>query len=676
MAGAGVTRPPNVTEPHEPSPRGSRFGGSPLTPSSAKRIAAFGSLVVILFGVLVVRLWFLQVVGARDFEEQAIGNSIRTINIPAPRGRILDRNGVELAGTREAWDIVALPQDLEDADHTLSKQGSETLGRVARAIGVPKVTLRRMLVRGRKKAAYKSVVLKADIDDELRIPLTERISELPGIRIEKTFRRSYPEGATLGHVLGWVGPITENDIDTKRRQGYRNDAIVGRSGLELRYEDFLRGVDGERKVEVDASGQPVPNGRGSERPPKPGNDLQTTIDINVQRAAEEALRERVEFSGSLRDKAGGGVVVMEAETGEIVALASYPQIDPRVYTKGRRKEVLAIRKNPRQPEIIRPLWAYPPASTFKPVTAVAALNAGFLRSDEFLTSPKSVKLFGQTFNNFRNLEQPDMTVTTAIAVSSDTFFYQVGAKLWSRAPRDNRSAGETKLRQWALDFGLGRPTGIDIPGEYAGVVPDREWKAANVPARSDRFYNRWLPGDTINMSIGQGFLAATPLQMARAYAALINERHAVLTPTIGRQVTEAGTGRVLNDVQAGRPETLLPEFNAGVLDPVIQGLENVTNTFEGTGAPVFGGLGGLVAGKTGTAETGKDRDHAWFVGYGPASLDSAAAAGRKYVVAVVIEYSGVGGQIAAPVACRTLAPALGYESKRCGNGTRRTTVAD
>ena len=658
-----MMRPPRMTEAFRPGRPGR--GGNPMNPVTARRIALFGSIVVALFALLVIRLWFLQVVGARGFEARAVGNSVRTINIPAPRGQILDRNGEVLAGSRLAWDIVALPQDLVTGigkESEISAQADKTLRKLARVIGEPERRLRSLMVRGNKKAAYKSVVLKADIEDDLRIALAERIRQYPGIRLQPTFRRDYPFETSLSHVLGYVGQISPDDIDQRRLQGYRNDAIVGGAGLEQRYEEFLRGKDGEQRVEVDGSGEPVGRGTLSKKEARPGLTLQTTIDIRVQQALEAAIAEKVLLKSEA--DAGGGGVVLDVDTGEVIAMASFPNLDPRSFSRGRTKELKAFRRDPRKAYQQRPLLAYPPGSTFKPVTAIAALNAGYFTPDDFLASPKTIKLYTTFFNNFRKIELPDMQFRRAIAMSSDTFFYQVGAKIYKQSGEDPN--GDNKLKYWAGQLGFGRSTGIDIPGERGGDLPDKEWKIRNLGRRKPRNWDKWLPGDTINMSVGQGFLSASPLQMARAYSALLNDGHRLLTPTVGREIRDPKTDEVISDLAMGRKETQLPPFNPRVLETVLGGLYDVTNTSEGTAAAVFSRLGGIVAGKTGTAENGRRRDHSWFVGYAPANV----GATPKYVVAVIIENSGLGTEAAAPVACRALAAAVPYDPNRCGFGSR------
>ena len=480
-----MMRPPRLTEVLRPGR--SRGGGNPLNLDTAKRIALFGSIVVALFAILVIRLWFLQVVGARGFEARAVGNSVRTINIPAPRGQILDRNGEILAGSRQAWDIVALPQDLvvgTDKQSKISDQGARTLHKLARAISEPETRLRALMVRGNKRAAYKSVVLKADIEDDLRIALAERIRQFPGIRLQQTFRRDYPFGASLSHVLGSVGLISEGDLAQKRLQGYRNDAIVGKTGLEQHYEESLRGKDGEQRVEVDGSGQPVGRGTLSRQEPKPGLTLQTTIDIHVQKALEDAIREQVETRSERTG--GGGGVVLNAQTGEVVAMASYPFLDPGVIGRGKAKEIKKLQRDPRQPFFDRALSTYPPGSTFKPITAIAALNAGYFTPDTFLRSPKTVKLFRTFFKNFRNIQLPDMQFRRAIAMSSDTFFYQVAPRSSGNRARPASSPATTSSSTGRRNSGWGAARGSISPVRASAISRTRTGRSATCTSSGRR----------------------------------------------------------------------------------------------------------------------------------------------------------------------------------------------
>ncbi len=671
---------PRITQPE--ASRGRTPGmGHPMNPRTARRIALFGSIALVLLGILTLRLWFLQVIGASDSQAQASANTVRTINIPAPRGEIRDRNGKKLAQSELALDLVALPQDLgvsldpTGKTVTISDTGKRTLTRIANALGENPTRLQNLMINGQKKLRYKSVVLKADIDpnSDLFFALSERLDEFPGLRLERTQRRAYlDDGKYISHVLGWVGQIPAERADSYLRQGYRNDAIVGIQGLESKYEPYLRGTDGERRVEVDVMGEPTQRGILSERPAKPGATIVTSIDYDVQKELAEALREKVETSGI----EGGAGVVMKTDTGEITALVSYPQIPIADLSSGRQTPAVKMmnadkKVNPRPPGRNRALWAYYPASTFKPVTAIAALQAGMITPETYLNSPKEVKLFGTVFRNFRGQEQGSLQLNRAIALSSDTYFYQLGSYLIERTSKRNQLSGHTKLYEWAQHFGLGQRTGIDLPGEFAGVNPDRLWKAQNLgPDTPDQktTWDKWRKGDTVNMSVGQGDLKATPLQMARVYAAIANGG-TLVTPHIAKEAWDPASGQKTADLARGLRTSSLPPIAPANLDAVKDGLYRVTNSTEGTAVNVFGAFPRLADGKTGTAESGDAaHDHAWFVGYGPGDHP-------EYVVAVIVEYStGTGGAVAAPVACRAIAVATKRDPTLCGDGSERDSV--
>jgi penicillin-binding protein 2 len=633
--------------------------GPSLTPRLAKRIAVLGGIVMVLFGVLVVRLWFLQVVGSKGFEAQAAGNRLRTIEIPAPRGDIVDRNGRVLATSRLGYDIVALPGELVGADNRLTPKARATLRRLGQAIGAPPRRLDAKVVRG-AETPFESVVLESDISDGIRVPLSERLREFPGIAIQQSYQRYYPHGSLAAHVLGYVGAISPAELKGYRAKGYVGNEVVGKAGLEARYEEYLRGTPGRRQVEIDAFGDPV--GPVTETPPQPGRELRTSLDIKIQKTLENAIRTQVELKSE--QGGGGGGVVMDPRNGEVLALASYPTFDPNDFVRARTRKIRIYFSHPRRPLYDRVIASgangYPAGSTFKPLTAIAALNTGYLRTDEYLSSPSVVKLFGTPFRNFRSQSQPDLQVRRALAVSSDTFFYQVGAKIYSGAPKADRPLGHNALEAWAERFGLGRPTGVDLPGEASGTVPDLAWKEKHLP-KSYPYRDVWLPGDTINMSVGQGLVQVTPIQMARAYAALVNGGR-VLTPTIGREVLDQNSNERISNLERGRPETHLPPMNSGVLSAVLGGLYDVANTGEGTAAGVFSPLGSQVrvAGKTGTAENLPYRDHSWFVGYAPAD-------DPRVVAAVIIERAGLGVGAAAPAVCAAMSAALTFDAHACGS---------
>lgn len=306
--------------------------------------------------------------------------------------------------------------------------------------------------------------------------------------------------------------------------------------------------------------------------------------------------------------------------------------------------------------------------TFKAVTAIAGLQSKLITPDTYLESGKDVELFGTTFKNYQGQEQGDLKLVSAIKVSSDTYFYRVGAMFVSdKIDSKIRASGHTHLYRWAKNFGFGTRTGIDLPGEAAGVVPDRLWKTQNISPNNPfegTYWNRWRRGDTINMSVGQGYMKATPLQMARQYASLVNGGKLV-TPHIAQEVADPTNGKMTADLSVGQQTAEVPPIDPKNLDAVKEGLYDVANKWDGTAASVFGGFGGLVAGKTGTAESDDpDHDHAWFVGYGPTD-------NPKYVVVAFVEHStGTGGSVAAPIACRAIAAAVdGVDPETCGDGS-------
>lgn len=645
-------------EPHEVKIDG------PGTPAAKRRLGLVGSTVGVLLLVLVLRLWFLQVVGAQDFKQQATANSIRTVVIPAPRGMIVDRNNQPIARNRDGWDVVGIATDLNN------DAGMRMLARLAKALGEKPARLQNMVranAVSKTRDPSRPVVFRDDIDaaSPLFLALNERIGDFPGVRLQPSQKRYYPDGQYVSHLIGSVGKIPRERAAALKREGYRPDAVVGIGGLEGYYERYLRGQDGSRKVEVDVAGNPTARGVISEVPAHAGNTIRTSIDMNVQRMLARELREKVLLQGS--PKSGGGGVVMDIQTGEIVALASFPFMDPNKLSVGRAPD---YRKNRRHPEVDRATSAYPPASTMKPITALSALTAGVLSPTELIRSPKVIKIKGQPFKNFRDLDQGWIPLPVALTVSSDTYFYQVAYdRLFLRSTPDEQRSGDNALFRWSTALGFGQATNIDlVPGESTGSVPDRLWREKNIQ-KGTAGWNVWRPGDTVNMAVGQGDLKVTPLQMARAYAAILDPEHRLQTPTIARKIIDPSTQQTIFDPsQARKVPSELPDIPVGTLDPIFQGMIGATTSGDGTASSVFGRFGGLMAGKTGTAEDKPRRDHSWFVGYGPAT----PGLQPKYVIAVVVENAGLGGSVAAPIACHTLAVALEADPLKCGNGSGKS----
>lgn len=610
-------------------------------------MASFAAMALVLLGILVARLWFLQVIGGGDYEERAEANRLRTVITEAPRGAITDRNGKALITSREVLNLVAEPQQLQ------GPAAQAALRRLSVALGYRPGYFAAKVRTARETSPFEAVVLAEETTPELQAYVQERRSQLPGISLQAAYVRDYPAGPVAAHVLGYVGPIPAEKADAYRGRGYIGNETVGRAGMEAQYEQYLRGIAGRQQVEVDARGEVVGRGVLSQTPPRPGATLQLSIDLKTQKALERALRTEVEASGTSTGAAG---VAIDPKTGAVLAMASYPTYDPDVFQSGTPREVRRVLTSPGRPLLDRVIGGeYPAASTFKVITAAAALESGFYTPGESIRSPGSVVLYKTRFQGFNEIDHGVIGLPTALAVSSDTFFYEL-------ADRSYRLQG-WPLQEWSRRFGLGRPTGVDLTeGESRGLVPDLAYKRQTCDRASDPINCSWRPGDSVNMSIGQGNVLVTPIQMAAAYAAIANGG-TVVTPTLGRAVTDAD-GRVLRDLVGARAERPLG-LSKGNLELIRSGLVRAASGNGGTAAPVFGALPPQfrTAGKTGTAENPSGIDHAWYVGYAPAK-------DPKILVAVIVERGGTGANAAAPAVCKTMAAALGFGEGRCGIGAK------
>lgn len=610
-------------------------------------MASFAGLAIVLLVVLVVRLWFLQVVSSQGYQERADANRLRTIITEAPRGAITDRNGKALVTSKEVLNLVAQPQDLT------GDAGRKTLVHLSTALGHPPGFFQAKVEKAQKTSPFEPVVLEEDASPALQAYVEERRSQLPGIELQAAYKREYPNGTLAAHLLGYTGPIPAESIKTYRDQNYLGNETVGRAGIEAEYEPYLRGIAGRQQVEVNAQGDIVGRGVISETAPRPGETLRLSIDLDVQKALEAALKAEVVSAGTSTGAAG---VALDPKTGAVLAMASYPTYQPDVFESGTARDVRRVLTSPGRPLLNRAIGGeYPAASTFKAITASAALASGLYTPGEEIESPGSLMLYKTRFRGFNNQAHGSIGLAKALEVSSDTFFYTLG-------DRSYRMRG-WPLQEWSRKFGLGQPTGIDLTeGESSGLVPDLAYKRQTCDRKVDPINCSWRPGDSINMSIGQGNVLVTPVQMAVAYAALANGGK-VVTPTLGSAVVDAD-GRVLRDLVSARAthDLGLPK---GAIDQVTQGLLQAANGPEGTATPVFGALPAAyrVAGKTGTAENPSKIDHAWYVGYAPAD-------DPKIAVAVVVERGGQGANAAAPAACQAMAAELGFGGGRCGTGAK------
>lgn len=624
-------------------------GGTPtLTPRVARRIAVLGFVALALVGVLIVRLWFMQVIGSESYTARAEVNRLRTVVVEPERGLITDRNGQVLVGNTPSMNVVARPRELT------GDRRERVLRRLAPLIEVPYARLRQVVDAG-ENTPYQSVTLATGVEPKLAIALQEHARQFPGIGLQESYSRDYrqtPDGVPhAAHVLGYTGAISEDRVDDFRKQGYLGNERVGVEGVEAQYETFLRGTPGEVRVEVDAGGQPVGRGIVSSVAPMPGSNVELSIDLDTQRELEEQLRTRVKLSGTAEGAAG---VAMDPRTGEILALASYPTYDPGAFVENRGKDVARLNTDERRPLFDRVVsGTYPAASTFKPVTGTAALEENLLDADTLVDSPGVVEYYDQEFTNYGGQWHGLIDMPEALKVSSDTYFYSIGNQFYSRQ--------DSPLQEWARDYGFGSPTGVDVPGESGGVVPTPEWKKEHYSEPPYSEIDRiWKPGDTIQLAIGQNLLRVTPLQLATAYAAIANGG-TVHTPTVARRVLTP-SGREQRNLLAARPARQL-EASEETIKTMQQGLYEAANGNGGTSTAVFGNLpaSAKVAGKTGTAEVPPKQDDSLFVGYAPAD-------NPKIVVAVVVEHAGTGANSAAPAVCNVIAGYLKVDQNLCGSG--------
>jgi penicillin-binding protein 2 len=608
-----------------------------LTPKLALRVAIIGAIALVAFGVIFFRLWYLQVLSGDKYLAEARDNQRREIKVQAPRGEIVDRDGTPLVVNRVGLAVKVSPDKLPH-DPTERLRLYKRLGRVLR---LRPRRIDRSVRRQLKVEPFAAATVKQDTPEPVVFWILEHGDELPGVTVERVFLRRYPYHAIGAHLFGTVGEVTQRQLDDPR---YRDVALgdrVGQSGVEQQYDRFLRGRNGASLVQVDALGH-FKRELKIERP-KQGRQLRLSVDLGLQKAGQAALA-----GGTGR----GAFVVMNVQNGEVLALGSQPSFDPNVFSKVIRQRDYKRLSNP---DLGAPLTdratqgGYPTGSTFKLITATAALESGVITPDTPLFDGGSLQVGGVTFKNAGGAAHGTLALRTALTVSSDVFFYRLGLMA--------NSAGDgLAIQRWAHRLGLGRLTGIDLPAEQAGMVPTPRWRNRLFKKKlTDR---PWSAGDNINLAVGQGDLRADPLQMAVAYATIANGSK-VVTPRLGLRI-EDSAGRAIQDLDAppARRVKINPAFRQAILD----GLRGAASQPGGTSTPVFQGFPIPVAGKTGTAEKGLGRaDQSWYVALAPYP-------DIKYVVAVTDEAGGFGAETAAPMARQILAALFGVKGDKAHSG--------
>lgn len=588
------------------------------TPGLRRLFIVASLLVVGVFGVLALRLWYLQILGVDHYRSLSERNRIRHIAIQPPRGTIFDRHGTLLVDNRPAFTVSTLRQEVGDREALFA--------RLAELLEVKVDYLEERWRAGQSLPRYRPLPLLEDVGREAMERIQENSVNLPGVLVEVKPFRAYLFGDMAAHLIGYLGEVTEEELRQTEFEGYRSGAVIGKTALERLYEERLRGEPGQKRIEV--------NVRGSElrqlttRNPLPGQSLYLTIDAVLQQAAELALAGQ-----------SGAVVALDVHTGEVLAFVSRPTFDPAWFARGvTSEEWSSLIDNPHHPmtnKILR--GQYPPGSTFKMVVALAALEAGTASASTTVHCDGSMHLGSHEFRCWKRGGHGSVDLHKAIKESCDVWFYRVGLE-----------TGVDRIANAASRLGLGEPTGFPFGGEQPGLIPSRAWKKR-------RFGTGWYDGETLNTSIGQGFVLTTPMQLAMMTAALANGG-TVWRPQIVQKIVslEGETDWVL------KPQKLKEStWSSEALRVVRRGMDAVVNEAGGTA-----GRSRLevvrFAGKTGTAQVVRRkaddeaeetleqipyrfRDHALFVSYAP-------VVNPQIAVAVVIEHGGHGSSAAAPVA--------------------------
>jgi penicillin-binding protein 2 len=626
-----------------------------LTPQLAVRVAIIGGIALAAFAVIFFRLWFLQVLSGDKYVAEAQGNQLREIRVQAPRGDIVDREGRVLVRNRVGEALRLTPDRLPEG----KAERRELYRRLGRLLGMRPRAIERRVDEQFDELPFSQATVKQDVPRDIVMYIGERREDFPGVEIEPVFLREYPHAQVGAHLFGYVGEVSEAELDDPSYSTVRMGDRVGKAGVEQEYDPFLRGRSGATRVRVDAFG----NLRGylDRRLPEQGRQLRLSLDLDVQQAGQDAL------AGGTGQ---GAFAVMNIDDGEVLALGSQPSYDPNLFAKVvRERDYKALTADETGAPLTNRAVAagYPTGSTFKLITATAALESGLITPETTLNDPGELTVGDQIFKNAGEVAHGVLSLRQALTVSSDVFFYQLG--------RDMNREG-MPLQHWARELGLGRRTGIDLPEEGPGFVPGPKWRdrqfakflrckerrnptPTEISLGACGWQDRpWSVGDNVNLSVGQGDLAANPLQMAVAYAAIANGGR-VLRPRLGQRI-ENSAGQVIQQLEAptARRLKVAEEHRQAILD----GLRGAASEPGGTSTAVFESFPVEIAGKTGTAEKGDGRaDQSWYVALAPWP-------DPKYVVAVTDEAGGFGADTAAPMARRILAELFNVDEQQLVQG--------
>jgi penicillin-binding protein 2 len=612
------------------------------------RVGIVGLVAAALFGILALRLWSLQVLRGPEYVAAAQQQTFRLVDLPAPRGPIVDAKGRLLVGTRGGLAVSLDSSVLGLIDNHgrwwPTHEGRMLLRRLSRLSGVPSSTFIERVRHSEFKSPYSSAIVLPRISQDVGFYLDEHARQFPGIRVVALPERSYPSASLGSEFLGLLGEVSPWQLKHHTYRGVRAGMIVGQSGAEATYDHLLNGGLERARVVVDAQGRPIGPARVV-RVPRPADGLQLTIDLRLQRVAEKAVRDGIALAheNGHYDAHAGSAVVINPRTGAIDAIASYPRFDQR--RAATSPEYLRALLNPNDPRHLLLNRAtqgmYPTGSTFKPIVAEAALAAGLITPYSTLPCTSSYTVGGHVFRNVESGIDASLTLPQALSVSCDTWFYRLGSLFYYR-----QEQGHLDMQNWAWRLGVGKPTGFDVPGEASGLVPSPAWLKRTFKQRWQRI---WYEGYSVNLAVGQGQLAITPLQLAVAYSTLANGG-TVVTPHVGKAILNS-SGQIVKPLRF-KPRRHVQLYG---MSAIRDGLYSAAHV--GTSAAVFSSFPVPVAGKTGTAEAPPGSDHSWYASWAPAY-------DPKVVVVVMIEHGGFGAEAAAPAAKEIYSAVFGVGAKK------------
>ncbi|MBD3380364.1 MAG: penicillin-binding protein 2 [Candidatus Omnitrophica bacterium] len=554
-------------------------------------------LALILFlwlGYILFGLTYVQIGLHERMKVMSEENRLKVVPLMAPRGSITDRNGEVLVKDVLSFNVSVLYSRIKDKSRLASTLSS--------VLDVPEAEMTEKIEKSRRRP-FNHVVLAEDIGIEKAVHLEEIEMDFPGLLIDVSAKREYPKGKTASNLLGYLGLINRTEFEKLKHYGYSISDVIGRSGIEKQYDNYLRGRHGGKQVEVDHRGRQVSTLGYKE--PVPGRNLRSTIDLELQSFCDDLLEDK-----------RGAIVAMDPSSGEVLAMASAPSFDPGIFVDRKRsEEVSEVLNDNEYPLLNRAITgAYPPGSVFKVVTAAAALETGSVTPERSFYCPGSMTLGNRTFRCWKESGHGEQDLRRAIKNSCNVYFWRAGLLV-----------GVDSIAEYGSLMGLGDTTGIDLPGESGGVLPSREWKR-------ERLNKQWYRGETLNYAIGQGYLLCTPLQLARMMSVFAN----------GGYLVEPYVVDSIGDVKVNIPEKKPLGISDASVEQIRAGLRDVVNHPRGTGMKARSDKV-VISGKTGTAQTSRGKNHGWFGGFAPYEE-------ARLTVVVFDEYGGKGGYYAAGTA--------------------------